>query len=919
MKKLLTLLMTVIIGCLPMWSAEVTDIFSYEDMPYSYHNETLTGASGAEYFVNDLTCFYALGSAPFNTWKYFTFNTDNCFNVTKSAGNIKSISIEKAGTNTVDLNVYVSNSPIEDVASLQPVGKLKVVYNHPEQDVLTLPITGDYAYCRVQATTSSNVSSITFTWDAVAQTPKCEMPTLSVSEDDELFPGSQVELAAPTADSKLTYTWGVKNADNTDFAAATTETEAASPATITIPADAQAGMTFYVNATATLDGYDASDELQFSKVLSAVVVPDDLDHITVNNLKAQNPDGKFDGSYNGVLNYAGTKGEYTIQNLTSDGSWWQMAYPGYLNTTKSGGYLSTVTFDVANAENISQIEIYVSENQIDPTQYYQANRIYVKNVDGAFEWTADGIYNYIYINYSNAQINDLAIAWTDTKPEAHCVAPEIQSPEPPYTNESRVYISVPWKGVGTTGATLHVDVLKDGQSVGGDFPYSTTDSWYNFLLPGKAGDTLVVEAWLTNEENGYLDSEKATETYTLEMATAATPSAGDARWNDIVAGMTVTIEAFNEGATLNYSWGVKNADDTDFVKHDEVTGAETPVTITIPEDVEAGMKLWINAIAVCDGYKDSEPLNFEKEISSNVLAAPTFQCAATGTEVEAGTIVRINRPDHADTIHYTLNGGEEQTSTEWSVEITINEDTEFVAWATATSLYKESPKATATYIVEKFGENIDVIIPTNFTGYSANAYGYVADTYTWESANNSYQYNGGFYPNGMPCFYSNNSEWSILYNTKGDKEIARIRIDSPSEWAVAYVKFSATEAITTVQKGTEDLEVRSANNYGEEGKLLGQWINVTSANDSSDVTTDSSDVTAGPKYFALWINGSNGYVNRVLVEYDNTTTGIDGIEAESGEEMFFDLNGVRVNSLENAVPGVYVRVANGKATKVLVK
>lgn len=60
-------------------------------------------------------------------------------------------------------------------------------------------------------------------------------------------------------------------------------------------------------------------------------------------------------------------------------------------------------------------------------------------------------------------------------------------------------------------------------------------------------------------------------------------------------------------------------------------------------------------------------------------------------------------------------------------------------------------------------------------------------------------------------------------------------------------------------------------------------------------------------------------MSRILIEYEDTSVGVEGIAAENGEAMYFDLNGAKVNSLENAVPGVYVRVANGKATKVLVK
>lgn len=56
-------------------------------------------------------------------------------------------------------------------------------------------------------------------------------------------------------------------------------------------------------------------------------------------------------------------------------------------------------------------------------------------------------------------------------------------------------------------------------------------------------------------------------------------------------------------------------------------------------------------------------------------------------------------------------------------------------------------------------------------------------------------------------------------------------------------------------------------------------------------------------------------ISSIAVEYANTTpTGIDGIEAENGEAVYFNLQGVRV---QNPEKGIFIRVQNGNATKIM--
>lgn len=55
-------------------------------------------------------------------------------------------------------------------------------------------------------------------------------------------------------------------------------------------------------------------------------------------------------------------------------------------------------------------------------------------------------------------------------------------------------------------------------------------------------------------------------------------------------------------------------------------------------------------------------------------------------------------------------------------------------------------------------------------------------------------------------------------------------------------------------------------------------------------------------------------IQKIAVDYANTPTGISSIEAENGEAVYFNLQGVRVQNPEN---GIFIRVQNGKAIKIM--
>lgn len=393
-------------------------------------------------------------------------------------------------------------------------------------------------------------------------------------------------------------------------------------------------------------------------------------------------------------------------------------------------------------------------------------------------------------------------------------------------------------------------------------------------------ENMTITAYATGDAP-FKESEKVTYNYTVVTPTVDTPTI----WPEtgILPGTTLYLNA-DQDAYLSYSWGIKNGD-VDVVKHEEETIQDSYVDITVPNDnIEIGYTLWVNATAKRDGYNDSEPLNFTYTFVGVKLDAPTFSIE-TGTKVDKGTEVTITRDSRASELHYKINDGEEQTTQDSSVNVEITEAMTIVAWATGTGIFEQSDNATASYTVETRTVVTDVITPATF-GNTGDMDMTRKDYENTSGAGITYHYLGCFYNSN---FFVNYDADCILYNVTG-KSIKQITVNGNSS-DTYYVKFSNEAPITEVDK--------------------------------SGLSTVYGGYTVSPsedaKYFAIMFNGDAMFPS-VNVEYwEDTSVGVEGIAAENGEAMYFDLNGAKVNSLENAVPGVYVRVANGKATKVLVK
>ncbi|MGM9853790.1 MAG: N-acetylmuramoyl-L-alanine amidase [Muribaculaceae bacterium] len=117
-----------------------------------------------------------------------------------------------------------------------------------------------------------------------------------------------------------------------------------------------------------------------------------------------------------------------------------------------------------------------------------------------------------------------------------------------------------------------------------------------------------------------------------------------------------------------------------------------------------------------------------------------------------------------------------------------------------------------------------------------------------------------------------------------------------------------TDADNAADKGT----------YPAEGLGDGNW----STAGSTDVKTDVTEYKPGYKRASILTVAPSQGITLYQFEGRTSTTGVDDITADEAandtEAVYYNLQGVRMSS-DNLAPGLYIRKAGKKATKVLVK
>lgn len=680
-----------------------------------------------------------------------------------------------------------------------------------------------------------------------------------------------------------------------------------------------------------------------------------VDKITLESIKAQcadlyiNPDNStYNIAETNNVEYTAESGAkyelfqvYGCEALTPN--WYAFDWnsqQGYLLVTAPAGenYIHSIKLTALNeqgAEYGTGFTVYSSANAFtfgDRNESARNQYVSSSKSEVVFEYPT----KYILINCTQMRISDITVNWTETAPVPTCVTPEVQcwnhvtggnlSVNLPYDQRNEPYVL---KGVIADGETI-VDV---------DWNFAENEgNGYSYTITGKAGETLEYELYYTAE--GYNDSEAATGSFEIEMPQAEQPAI--TMPSPIFNGAQIvfdvprndeTQEPLYENATVEYR--ICYCNDWTPVEGMTVTGiiTEFPYVYTI-EGAEVGQQIDVYAKLSCEGYKTSSERNVYGTVIDSKIPTPTFS-VENGAVLEAGSTVSINKPGEAAELHYTVNGGEEQISTEMNVAVTITENTIIEAWATREGM-ETSDKATLEVSVENYGTDVDILTSDLF-GEQTNG---AKTNYNWKSENTSVDYNAysGIWNN---CFYMEssltNTETAYVANGINTAKITGIRVDGQNQ-AITCTIYFANEPMTNTSENVnsqlfEDIDFDvmvissddgwndSHSNVGYCVGKPGEWIDLAKAQadgDNEGVELKCAGYTNF--YIRNWYYGNSMYLRRILIRYEDVEGGVDSIADNDDEAnaVYYNLNGIRVDK-DNLNPGLYIRVAGGNASKVLVK
>ncbi len=675
------------------------------------------------------------------------------------------------------------------------------------------------------------------------------------------------------------------------------------------------------------------------------------DDINIAAFKAQFPDFTYNSPYSTPVvnpdcelvfeNGAKYKFVKMVGGYTQvDNPWWMLDTDGYFTVSEPAPDMWIESVEVKGDNWCNQVKMAFGAEALTSENYSTAGDYddWISMTDHQVVHKPLAPSKYLYFNQTRDCYYNVIVNWTSEMPVYQVSQPIIECYETPVTNASNVNIRLPYSGA---KIKLEVYVKEEGATdytLVSDLSKTYDERSISIPMPGGAG--AMVKFVAVGVRENCQDSEPAETIYgPLEMADAPAPILNN---NDryVFAGGKVSVavgtgnpnwgEPFEpiENANIKYQYNLKDADGTVVTAGDEVTGTTNPVEVAVPATAVPGQTFEIIATSIIPDRKDNTA-TFSLPVISDVLPAPTFSLPS-GSDMPAGSKIRVIKPEFADSLFFTVNGGEVQKYT-WSPDVEIKEESVIEAWATSKNL-KPSEHVTATFKIEVLEAWMDAIEPSCFVD-GTEWQSYTAEARNYESTNTgvTYLYNGKF----MTNWNVHNDDYSVYggnfdfypatyltninaYDKKGESQIKSIKIDSDKSGSV-YVAFSdeVFEPVTTDSDlckadyaGDIARVTVGGSNAADKDYLFGQWIELKGLD---KVEGD------GTKYFMVF-SGENNYIelSRVVVHYWDPKDGVSTIVTEDVDGAIYSINGYRVNS-ENLAPGVYVRKQNGKTVKFVVK
>lgn len=350
---------------------------------------------------------------------------------------------------------------------------------------------------------------------------------------------------------------------------------------------------------------------------------------------------------------------------------------------------------------------------------------------------------------------------------------------------------------------------------------------------------------------------------------------------------TVTITGDDKTQSLKYWFDDEEAT--------TVTGATATVTIT--------KACTLNAIAIGEGGVESSthsvsftltPVRCDyTKVTTLTSGKYVFMCGDNFVD----PVLSSNRCDF--TTDFTKTGDEVEALNKY--EFTITVDANNIATIQGPDgMYYGMPKATTVFASVANADN-----SCNWT-YTVNADGQVIFTNSEYPTYTIAQHMGtkNPYNNMAPGIYKEGAVYPTLYKlvvAPAAPELDGVEI-TDGKITGDKLTFKVVEGVSVWYKiETETVANAPAREVNAEGYTKYEGEPITLTNNMKSVTYYSEDNATGAK-------------SEPVTYAIDLLSGIAGIEAEAGEAVYYNLQGVRV---ENPVKGLYIRVANGKSQKVI--
>lgn len=386
------------------------------------------------------------------------------------------------------------------------------------------------------------------------------------------------------------------------------------------------------------------------------------------------------------------------------------------------------------------------------------------------------------------------------------------------------------------------------------------------------------------KKNGVVQVNKILYVVASDKPTAPTfnPNGGEVDVNSVI-----TITGDDKTQSLKYWFDDEEAT--------TVTGATATVTIT--------KACTLNAVAIGEGGVESSTNSISftltpvmcdyTKVTTLTSGKYVFMCGDNFVD----PVLSSNRCDF--TTDFTKTGDEVEALNKY--EFTITVDANNVATIQGTDgMYYGMPKANTVFASFANADN-----SCNWT-YTVNADGQVIFTNSEYPTYTIAQHMGTQKPynNMAPGIYKEGAVYPTLYKlvvAPAAPELDGVEITAGTITG-DKLAFKVVEGVSVWYKiETETVANAPAREVNAEGYTKYEGEPITLTNNMKSVTYYSEDNATGAK-------------SEPVTYAIDFLSGITDIEAEAGEAVYYNLQGVRV---ENPAKGLYIRVANGKSQKVI--